>query len=115
VDAKLSGDGPDLPMLGIEVTTNLGTGFRANHLGFIILTWRLWGRDRRNGPAGRSKYSKETADVCSPDISTVPATRAAGLRWRRIPLVSRSELISYPTLAYCSARRPKWKLDPSRV
>src|SRR5450755_4985649 len=112
VDTKLSGNGSDFPMLGIKVTTNLGTGFRANHLDFIILTW---GRDRPNGPAGRSQYSKETADVGSPAVSAVPAMLAAGLRWRRNPPVPRSELISHPTLAYCSARRPKRKPDPSRV
>jgi hypothetical protein len=46
VETKFSGNGADLPMLGVEVTTNVGTGFRANHLGFILLNSGFWERDR---------------------------------------------------------------------
>src|SRR6516164_5064451 len=54
VEAKFSGNGPDLPMLGVKVTTNLGAGLGTNHRVFLMLFWGWWERDRRNGPAGRS-------------------------------------------------------------
>jgi hypothetical protein len=46
MDAKFSGNGSDFPMLGVEVTANLRTGFRANHLSFIVLILGFWGTDR---------------------------------------------------------------------
>jgi hypothetical protein len=111
VDTKLSGNGSDFPMLGIKVTTNLGTGFRANHLDFIILTWGLWGRDRPNGPAGRSKYSKETADVGSPAVSAVPAMLGT-----KLPTMVLSETRG---LQLCSEVRGgigcKWRLVPKHA
>src|SRR5450755_3132065 len=74
VDTKLSGNGSDFPMLGIKVTTNLGTGFRANHLDFIILTWGLWGRDRPNGQAGRRAAMAEepTCAAVRVDLASHP-------------------------------------------
>jgi hypothetical protein len=80
VNAKFSGNGPNLPMLGVEVTTDLGTGFRANHLGSIILTSGFLGTDRRNGPADRKERSRETHDVGFPAGFVMPAT-PAGRRW----------------------------------
>jgi hypothetical protein len=37
VNAQLSGDGADFPMLGVEVTTDLNTGFWTHHLVVILI------------------------------------------------------------------------------
>jgi len=42
VNAQLSGDGADFPMLGVEITANLDVGFWTDRLDWSSGTWNSW-------------------------------------------------------------------------